>query len=215
MEFCIRSKNEMLLKRNFIKMNNTAFTPNGGAINTAQVANSLIGQNKVEFGIANNNSAKDLGATYLFHGADKTDAQLILPTPSGEGATIGAFLATGEFATYVAMQKVFQKLVTQLGTITMRTDNTDNWSSKLVFEEMLPTGKVNSVSINLSKYATNTGTGYSNTLVIPASDLTQIKWPGLAIKISNIVADSKIEFEFECHGVNKAFNLVSLDANKL
>lgn len=111
----------------------------------------------------------------------------------------------------------FNTHATQIGLIRMETDDVDNYDHELILRRKAPTGKELEFSLSLSPYKTESSksTGYSNTLVIPASDLNFVLSAFTEMELSKIKAGSTIHFYIDILGETRSVDLTAIDAEIL
>lgn len=179
-----------------------------GAIATTKVATQLQGKNQIRVSFKAGNVAQN--DVMIKPGGFRTAAEIAtnIDKVAFEGKNWDSF---AQFIAY------FNTHGTQIEMIRMETDNVDNYDGELTIQRKSPTGKVIELPISLSPYKTESAknTGFSNTLIIPSSELSFVLSAFTEVIISRIHANSTIHFYFDISGETKSLDLAGINSEIL
>lgn len=186
-----------------------AVTSDGSILQTAKVANAIIGVTELRFSLTaqGENDVEDI---MIFPGAWRDTNEL--NASKGKVA-----FASKNWANINQFLNYFSRINTQITKIIMESNDVENFDQELIFTEKMPTGKEDEIPFALSpkKQPSVKASGWAEKITITNEDMAPVLWPGLDITLSKMKAGSTINFYITLNGVNKAQELNSIGVSRI
>lgn len=186
-----------------------ATTTKGNSVAVATIVNQATAPKELKITIKDGRAVPEEGAEALTPHAKVP----IFTGVTNMSETLGTGVThTTKFESFANFRDYFAAVSIGVSHVVIQTDNTDNFNHSLIIEERDPTGKINEVEVDLTKYRQPSGLGWSNQVRVP---LNQVFSPVSALRLSTLEAHSEVTMRFEIASWNKAQNMVALNSDAI